>query len=475
MTAIPFPLSTSPGLRSQEAAGRLINCYAEPIGKPVPTDKHGRLAVWHRAAGLTNFATSSQTGVRGGILVAGTLYVGFSGKLYKCSSSGGAMSLVGDLTGTKKGFFAQNNAATPDKVFVDPDGNIATFTPSAVTNSFDADLPAPCDVCSIDGYFVFPIGDGRCFTSDLNATTVTQLAFGKAESKPDGLVRAIPFSGDLLLFGNSTTEIWVDSATIPFPFARQVVMPRGIAGPYCVAGHEDGFGRALIWVGDDNGVYQLNGLNPSKISPPDLDARIEAVTDKTKLEACVYIERGHGFWQLSSDDWTWVFNLNTQKWHERDSYGLSRSRISTTFNAFGKWLCGDTKTGNIQQITNSVYQEVGDPFRMRIESGAVVKFPHRILVPRADFDFTLGVGDAAGLDPIQTDPSVEISYSLDGGLNWSIPSIRKLGRQSDGRYGVSTSRNGVSNAQGHRWRLDVADPVHVGFMGGDQLATLRAA
>ena len=45
MTAIQFPLSTAPGQRPQEGAGRLINVYAEARG-----EKTG--AVWHRAPGL---------------------------------------------------------------------------------------------------------------------------------------------------------------------------------------------------------------------------------------------------------------------------------------------------------------------------------------------------------------------------------------------------------------------------------------
>ena len=66
----------------------------------------------------------------------------------------------------------------------------------------------PAGVTVIDGYFVFPIGDGRCFASELNATSVSALSFGKAEYKPDGLVRAVAWAGRLYLFGTETTEVW---------------------------------------------------------------------------------------------------------------------------------------------------------------------------------------------------------------------------------------------------------------------------
>ncbi len=469
---IPFPLSTAPGVHGQESAGRIINGYVEPLGKTAPYS-----VVHRRAPGLASWGTTSRTGFRGAVEVGGTFYAAFSGQLEKwTTATGGTSTNVGTLTGTKKGFFAFNNAVTPDKVFVDPDGNIATFTTTAVTNSYpDGDLPAVNSVCSIDGYLVFTTGSGKAYATGLNTTSVSALSFGTAESKPDGLTRCIPYSGQLFLFGGFTTEIWNDVGTTPFPFQRQVVIPRGIAGPYCVAGHEDAFGRALCWVGDDNAVYKLNGYTPQKISPPDLDALIEAVTDKTQLEMSVFIARGHAFVVLSSTTWSWVYDLNTSEWAERNSYGITRSRIIGGCHAFtSKWLCGDYSSGNIYSITTSTAQESGNPFRWRIESGPVEKFPVGQRVGRADFNFVTGIGVASGTDPIQTNPTVEISWSDNGGQDWSVPLERKIGKQSDTSGLVSAvACTGRSSWNGRRWRLDISDPVDVGFMFGTQAASSR--
>jgi hypothetical protein len=127
----------------------------------------------------------------------------------------------------------------------------------------------------------------------------------------------VTWGGRFYAFGNKATGIYADAATSPFPLARVDVIPRGIAGPYCVTGHESNFSKALHIIGDDNAVYRLDGYTPSKISPPDLDALIEAVSDKTTLEMCSYISRGHAFIQITCPAWTWTFNLNNNKWHER--------------------------------------------------------------------------------------------------------------------------------------------------------------
>lgn len=55
MVDIPWPLSTSPGERPQEGAGRLINVFAEPRGEQLG-------AVWHRVPGAKVFARTPSAG-----------------------------------------------------------------------------------------------------------------------------------------------------------------------------------------------------------------------------------------------------------------------------------------------------------------------------------------------------------------------------------------------------------------------------
>lgn len=472
---IPFPVQTAPGAKPQEAGGRIVNGYVEELGPKAPGV--AAKTVIRRGPGLVNFGTSARTGFRGATVVNGVLYAAYSGKLEKWTSAGGASVNVGNLNGTKRGFFAANNNTTPDKVFVDPDGNIAVFTPSSVTNAWpDADLPAPNSVDTLDGYLVFTIADGRAFATDLNSTAVNALSFGKAEAKPDGLVRVVSWGGRLLFFGTQTTEVWTDAGTTPFPFARNTVIPRGLAGPHCVSGYEDGFSRGPIFVGDDSCVYKLDGYTPVKVSPADLDGLIEAVSDKTTLEATSYISRGHAFWQLSCPAWTWRLDVTTSQWSQGDSYLVNRSRISGAINVYSKWLTGDTAGGNFQQITSTAKDETGYPLRLRIESGPVMNFPGGEVVGRADFYFATGVGEAGGHDPDQTDPDVEISWSDDGGLTWSNPILRKLGRQSEAKQLISlVACTGRASWQGRRWRLDISAAVYSSFMFATQSTDPRAA
>ncbi len=477
MASIPFPLSSTPGASPQESAGRLINCYAEPLGAVVQADK--KLAppkvVWRKCPGLSLFGASTKTGFRGQILVDNTHYVAWANSATRFTSGGVETSLTGTLNGTEKVFWARNNKTTPDVVCVAPGTGAFTVTSTAVSAFADVDVGAPNSVCFMDSYFIFSYGDGTLQASGQNDVTISTLDKTKAQSKPGGLYRCLPFNGQLVALGPNFGEVYSNTANpTGFPFTRSYVLQRGLIGPYAIAGHEDGFGTALMWVADDNSVVQANGTPiPSKISPPDLERLISRVADKTTLEASVYISGGHPKWVIKCPTFCWEFDLGSQKWNERASYGSATWRAIGGCYAFGKWLVGDFNGGRLLYVDDTNYTEYGNPLVFQIESGPVQNFPNRTKVARADFNFITGVGIATGQDPIATTPSVGISWSQNLGVTWGNEFTRALGRQAEPEARVTVLRSGMTGTQGRRYRLKVSDPVYVALMGGTQDMELR--
>lgn len=473
---IPWPLSSSPGANPQESAGRLINCYAEPLGKDIEAKKGFTPppAVWRKSAGLTQFGTSANAGFRGMLLVAGSLYSAWSGKASRFDSAGAETTLTGTLTGTEKVFWARNNAGTPDIVCVAPSTGAFTVSSTAVIAFADPDIGAPNSVCFMDSYFIFTSGDGTLQASGQNNVSIATTDKTTAQSKPGGLTRGVAFNGQLVALGPAFGEVYADTANpTGFPFTRSYTIQRGLLSPYALAGHEDGFGSALIWVADDNSVVQHNGTpNPLKISPPDLDRLIAGVANKNDLEASVYISGGHPKWRLTCSTFTWEFDLGSQKWNERSSYQQLRTRGISGCSAFGKWIVGDTQSSKLLYIDQTAYSEVGNPHMFQMESGPVQNFPNRTKVARADFNFATGVGIATGADPIATTPTVGISWSDDGGLNWSRELTRQLGVQAT-QSRITLLRTGMTGSQGRRWRIKVSDPVYVSFLGATQDTVMR--
>jgi len=476
--SIPFPLSSSPGASTQESAGRLVNVFAEPLGKDVEANKKFAppAVVWRKNPGLTLFGTSASfTGFRGAQLVNSSLYAAWSGKASFFDSTGAETALSGTLNGTEKVFWARNNKTpTPDLVCVAPGTGAFTVTSSAVSTFADTDVGTPNSVGFMDGFFIFTYGDGTIQASGLNDVTIATTDKTKEQAKPGGLTRGLAFNGQYYVWGPTFGAVYSDTAQpTGFPFTRSYVIQRGLLSPYGVAGHEDGFGSMLAWVADDNSVVRHNGTpNPQKISPPDLDRLIAAVSDKTTLEASVYIAGGHPKWRLTCATFTWEFDIGTQKWNECSSYGQVRTRAISGHFAFGKWITGDTQGGRLLYVDPTNYQEVTDPLQFILESGPVSGFPNRTKVGRADFNFVVGVGQATGVDPTQTTPSVGISWSDDGGISWSNELVRALGVQATPQR-ITVLRSGMTGVQGRRWRLKVSDAVYVAFMGATQSMQLR--
>ena len=160
---------------------------------------------------------------------------------------------------------------------------------------------------------------------------------------------------------------------------------------------------------------------------------------------------------------------------ERVGLGTERS----VFTGNGAYRQAEEKcdrqcqASNILQITDTVQTELGQPVPFDLYSGPVTAFPNRLRVSQTTIDIARGVGSITGMNPIQTDPTCLISWSDDGGMNWSEPVIRKLGRQVESHYPVRVNRVGHTKDQGRRYRIVVYDPVQVELTGGKMDAEVR--
>lgn len=402
---IPFPLSSFPGANPQEGAGRLINCYAEPLGEPSKPSAPAP-QVWRGSSGLSQHAITAQTGYRGGLIVNNLSYETFLNEALTVDVNG-VVNLLGAFPGSKKVSIARNQASpNPNVVAVDVDNGAYNLATGGAPTAYNAGgvLPQPNSVCFQDGYFFFTLASGQCYASGLNALTQNALTFITVQAKADvTLLRGIPFSGVLLLFTTGSSEVWQDAANPApaFPYGRQTVLEYGLVQPAAIAGWETGFSE-LLWAAQDYGIYWMTSgsLSPIKVSPSDLDRLIEAqVKAGNLIEAGCYSEGGKKFWHISSPAWSWEFNLSTRKWNERQSWkdGIyTRWRATCGHPAFNKWIVGDQQSGNLlfHDLTN--YTENGAYLLYRIESGPVADFPQQLRIARADFNFDFGVGQVTG-------------------------------------------------------------------------------
>ena len=464
MSEIVFNPSTAPSINPTENGGRLINAYAEraPVGSRSEW-------IWRRAPGLRELFSAGEGAFRGATQIGAALYVINGNTMYQVTRSGTTYSvsvLSGTVPGSDLVIMARNMRSPNAQTLIVSDAGMALLEDGAVTTFTDSDLPAINSVAFQDGYFFVTSGDGRVFASAINDVEFNALDFATAESSVDGLVRAITFGNDLLLMGDATIEFWQNTANPEaFPFSRGPVMPVGLFGRYAVTGMEYSFPAPLAWVGNDKRIYRLMGYSPEPISTPHIDRVLSRVTDSDAIQAYSYVAAGHACYVFSGPDFTFVYDSATGLWHERASYGADRWLGLGTVYAFDAWLTFNRNGAQAYAIEDRFRREGQDPLVWELRSTQSHRFPGRFRVDRASFDMVTGVGRDNGIDLIETNPQVGISWSDDGGRTFGNELMRSLGTQGEVTT-IDIWRCGIAPRTGRQWRLRASDPVELALMGG---------
>ena len=464
---IDFGTQSDPGRYGPDAGPRHINAFVERTEEGKPSFPI------YCTPGLTRFATVTSGGhCRGMIVVDDTELLVLSGNVLASIDAAGSSTTVGTITGNKNSFMARNAAATPQVAIV-MDGQAFVYSAGTVSAISDADLPNPNSVFFLDQRVIYTIPDGRLFWSDIDdVTAIDALSFSTAEGAPDGLVRGFGHRLDGWLFGRESIEIWRSTANADQPFLRASggFIPIGCSAPFSVAAVDD----AICWVGHNDIPYIAQGYSPQPLIHGPVCRDIRDTADKTTIYGWSYYEGGYGFWQIHTDDWTWVLNLATLKWFEKQSYGetWSKGHFGVRFN--GKTIFGEHDGANLYQLDSSVFDEDGRHLVWSVSSPPMHAYPNRISVDRLYLDMITGEGLNA-TSGHESDPQVMLRWSDDGRRTWSRTISKSLGAQ--GSYGTRVVFNnlGTTGRQGRVWEVSVSSPVIRGLLDaaveGDPVGT----
>jgi hypothetical protein len=145
----------------------------------------------------------------------------------------------------------------------------------------------------------------------------------------------------------------------------------------------------------------------------------------------------------------------------KDALGVAPQPVMSASSAL---TGGSSPAISIAHTTTGAY---GDPIMMRVETGPFGAFPNMVRINAIEVYLTKGASDATGLDPQETDVSIAISISRNGGQDWSNPRAIKIGRQAITNGRVRSSIWGQADVQGVRWRFEESAGVDFAFMGAD--------
>lgn len=444
MVAIETPTGSRPGTLGPDGLTRLINCRAQDVGRS------GKIRFpIYAAPGFTQYSTlPNGNGIRGILATEQTLYVVAGTRFFRVDTEGNATD-IGGIPGTEP-VYIERNRKTTTQIGVVTNGLYYVFENDVLTQQVGGNLPPPLDLSFIDGYFVFPILDGRFFISNLDeATTIDALDFASAEGKPDSLVRSFARKSELLLFGEETIEFWANTGAANFPFER-------LGGGYL----ELGLGEAdsiaqldddVVFIANDDTVRMLVGYTPQIISNQSVQDSISRETGL--IRGWSFNIGGNWFYVISGSTFTWVFDRNLalkvgveDAWHERQSHTLTRWRAELFAQFAGNRIVGDYLNNTLYSLSETAYDENGTDLVSTIQF-PITAYPDRLSLKALYLDYVPGVG-LNSTDTHDQDPQVMVRLSRNGGESFGPAYFRSIGLQGQSRARTVVRRLGKTGEDG---------------------------
>jgi len=436
-------------LRSKKAAQtRLLNCYAQQ------TPPEGRSPTLIRGiSGNVPFANVSSSPQRAAIEFENRLYC-VSGSSFNSISSAGQVTSIGSLPVAGD----VDIAKIPGQIAILIEPNLWVYDGSALIAVTDPDflVRSATRMAVMDNYGAFVEGNsGRWFICDLADFTVYDpLDFATAEGSPDNLVSIESNNRQFILFGEDSTEIWDNTDASGFPFERN---PNGFVECGCGAARSTtAVDNTIYWIDQDRIARRLEGNIARRFSSEGVEEKWQDYATISDARAFDYVFDGHTFvvFTFPTAGATWVYDINTQEWHERESYGQDHWRASWIVKAYDKTLVGDTQSGQIAELSPTSYSEWGSTLLREATSGAIVDRGRWMQHDRLELDLDVGNAPLTGQG---SSPQIMLDVSDDGGVTFRARSNRSLGATGKYKSRVHWDRGGRSRERVYRFR--VTDPV----------------
>lgn len=432
---------------------------------------------WGRGAWSSSFPMRIGTGpVRGLWAFNDFMYAVCGSTLYKIDRNFG-VATIGTVSGASGPVSMSDNGT---QLFVACDG--PSYIYNSITGIFgqitDSDFPGASVVGYLDGYFVFvqPNTQKLWVTSLLDGTTIDPLDFASAEGFPDSVVSMIIAFREVWLFGTTSTEVWYNAGSSPFPLQRiqGAFNELGCMATFSVAKLDN----AIFWLGADARgkgiVYRANGYTGVRISTHAIEYAIQNYETITDAIGYTYQQEGHSFYMLifPSADRTWCYDTVTQLWHERAGWnnGLftrHRSNCQVMFN--NQLILGDYEDGYLYTFSLDVFKD-GDSTQKWLRSWRALPTSENNLKRSAQHSLQVDIESGTGLDgDVQgSDPQLMLRWSDDGGHTWSNYHNVSMGRIGQYYKRAIWRRLGMTlKIRDRVYELSGTDPVKIAIMGAE--------
>jgi hypothetical protein len=400
------------------------------------------------------------------------------------SISGTTMTVTAVTSGTLKiGQTIEGSGVTDGtiiKAFGTGSGGAGTYTVSASQTVSSTDiyainwtvLPAtdgPFEgggtVDITDNYFVYNKPNSQLWAaSDLLSPITDPLSFASKDGSPDDLVSIIVDRREVYLLGEMSSEVWINSGAVPFPFTRipGTSTQQGIAAQYSMSR----MGNSFAYVSKNNRgeamIVRMNGYFPERISTHAVETTLVNQNVSNAL-AWTYQLEGHEvyvvtFPSIGTNGLTWAYDNTTGLWHKwlyrnnQNEFERHRGNCCAFFNQ--QVLVGDYENGKIYQLGRNFYTDDGQTIRRIRRAPHITTDLQRQYFHELQIQFQPGVGVSTGQGD---DPQAMLRWSNDGGSTWSNEYWTTIGKQ--GKYLNRAIWRRLGFSRDKVFEVSISDPV----------------
>lgn len=376
---------------------------------------------------------------------------------------------------TSLGFIGGSNrcilSTMGDQVIIaNGSGVVYNYDGENLTQITDENIVKPRGVTVLNNQAIYDQGSGQGWdVSDVGKPgTINGLNNASAESESDDLLIPYAFTETLYLFGTETTELWYNSGqgNPPFDKIQGATIEVGLGSIYSVAHNPD---LLFLW-GADKQFYTLTGGTTSVSTPISTPAMAEEMQNYEVTDDVIgWTMQLEGQWfyvaTFPNENVTWVYVVGGE-WFQWGSSSIGRIRADSYVNIFNKHLVTDFQSGNIYELDNRTYTDVGETI-VRTRDTATLH-GGQFQAPGKEFElndlmFFLET-DVGLLQGQGSDPVMAISFSKDGGKTFGTERFVKVGKLNDGRT-VARVKN-CGRFYQCTIRIRVSDPIYWAIYGG---------
>ena len=394
------------------------------------------------AEGIAPFSETIVGFDRGGINWNGECYRVIGPTLYKVSSTG-TTTIIGNV--------GDGGTVTFDYSFdylaVASGGRLYYYDGISLTQVTDPDLGTVVDFCWVDGYFFTTDGEFLVVTDLSDPFAVNPLKYASSEADPDPVVAIVKIRNEVHVLNRNTIEVFDNIGGDFFPFNRieGAQVQKGAVGTHacCV------FMDRLAFLGSGRNeapaIYMAASGQTQKLSSEEIDELLanysESELSRVILETRK--DKNHEFLYVHLPDRTVVFDglasqqAGQQVWFTLTSAiaGFDQYRARNFVYCYDKWICGDTRRGQVGFLDDSIGSHWGE--RVRWELSTPIVFNEG----NGGIFHELELIALTGRTELGVDTQIWTDYSIDG-LSWSQPNFISVGKIGETRKRLVWRRQG---------------------------------